>query len=175
MRITYDARVDAAYIYLTDTMGDLETVAHACVVMLDFTEQERLAGIEVLDASIRLDLPYLRPYIDKLDGPVFRWFHFTWELEELLKRELPIEATGVHGKAWVEEIQRSAVKIRFDGADEIRAVTRKELEDLDITPTQTIRGMGIMRTLYEMGRPPWPSKPHTIKVERDLPELTPNQ
>ena len=53
-------------------------------------------------------------------------------------------------------------------------MTRKELEDLDITPTKVIEKLGILHTLYEMGRPYWPAKPYTIKVERDLSELTPN-
>ena len=175
MRITYDAGVDAAYIYLTERRGDLETVVHDYVVMLDFVEGDRLAGVEVLDASMRLDLAYLRPYIDKLDGPVFRWFHLTWELKNLLKEEFPIEATETHDKVWVKEVSRNTVKVRFDGTGEIREVGRKELEDLDITPAKAIRKLGILHTLYEMGRPPWPAKPYTFKVERDLSELTPNQ
>ena len=141
--------------------------------MVDLDPNHRLEGIEVLDASVRLDLRHLRPHIDKLDGPVFRWFHLTWEMESLLKQESPIEATERHGKAWVEEVGRSAVKIRFDGNGEIREITRRELEDLDITPRQVIRKLGILHTLYEMGRPPWPAKSYSIEVSRDLSELTP--
>ena len=178
MRITYDSVADASYIYLTDDRKHLETITvepFGFDLMLDVDEDQRLQGIEVLDASTRLDLRYLRPHIDKLDGPVFRWFHFTWQMENLLKKGHPIEGSETHEKAWVKEVGRNIIKIGFDGTEEIREVTRKELEDLDITPTKVIRELGVLHTLYEMGRPPWPAKLYTITVERDLSELTPSQ
>lgn len=178
MRITYSAEVDVAYIYLTDERGSVDTVVvdpDRLDIMLDFDFSERLVGVEVLDASERLDLKHLRQHIDKVDGPVFRWFHLTWELESLLKKELPIEATETHGKVWVKEVSQNTVKVRLDNTGEIREVTRRELEDLDITPAKVIRELGILRTLYEMGRPSWPAKPYTLKVERDISELTPKQ
>lgn len=178
MRITYSADVDVAYIYLTDQRGSIDTIVvdpERIDLMLDFDFSERLVGVEVLDASMRLDLRYLRPHIDKLDGPAFRWSHFVWEMRDLLKHESPIETSESHGKTWVEEVARDTVKIRLDSTGEIRDVTRKELEDLDITPYKVTRGLGILHTLYEMGRPPWPAKPYTIKVQRDISELIPNQ
>ncbi len=177
MKITYDSEADAAYIYLVDKRNHMESVLVEEVdfwLVVDLNPDHRLEGIEVLDASERLDLKHLRPHIDKLDGPVFRWFHLARELESLLKREQPIDSTKYHGKAWVAELGRDRVKIRFDGISEVQEIVREELEDLDITPTKVIKSLGILHTLYEMGRPPWPSKPYTIKVERDLSELTPN-
>jgi uncharacterized protein YuzE len=59
MRITYDKSVDVAYIYLTDGIeaGGVEKT-YCCDPMevngqihLDFDQQGRLIGIEVLDAS----------------------------------------------------------------------------------------------------------------------------
>ena len=178
MRITYDSVADAAYIYLVEKRNHLESVLVEEVdfwLVVDLDPDHRLEGIEVLDASERLDLKHLRPHIDKLDGPVFRWFHLARELENLLKEELPIEATNFHGKAWVTEVGRDTVKIRLDSISETKEVARKELEDLDITPTKVIEKLGILHTLYEMGRPPWPTKPYTFKVDRDLSELAPSQ
>ena len=177
MRITYDSVADAAYIYLVEQRNHMESIQVDSVdfwLVVDLDPDHRLEGIEVLDASERLDLKHLRPHIDKLDGPVFRWFHLTRELESLLENEMPVEATKSHAKAWIREVGRNTVKIRFDGSEETREIARKELEDLDITPDRVIRKLGILHTLYEMGRPPWPAKPHTIKVERDLSQLTPD-
>ena len=178
MRITYSADADAAYVYLTDELDNVDTVVvdpDRMDLMIDFNFKDRLAGIEVLDASERLDLRYLRPHIDKIDGPVFRWWHFVAEMRDLLEQESPIEATPRHDKTWVKEVGRSSVKIRLDKTGETREVTRSELEDLDITPFKVIRELGILYTLYEMGRPPWPTKPRTFPLQRDLPELTANQ
>lgn len=176
MRITYSAEVDVAYIYLTDERGTVDTVVvdpDRGDLMLDFDVSERLVGIEVLDASMRLDLRHLRPYIEKLDGPHFRWSHFALEMRDLLEQESPIEETQFHAKTWVEEVGKSMVKIRSDKTGEIQEITRSQLEDLDITPAKVIRDMGIFHTLYEMGRPPWPAKPRRYPLQRDFAELIP--
>jgi len=165
MKITYDAKADAAYIYLTESRDTEETQTRDYEIMLDFSSQKQLNGIEVLNASRKLDLPYLRPFIDKLDGPVFRWFHLAWEIDEMIRKGIPIEATNSHGKAWAEDVKRDVLKIRFDGSNDAIMVTRKDLESMDIMSSYVISDMGIMHTLYEMGRPQWPSKPHVLKVE----------
>ena len=62
MKITYDASVDAAYIYLTDNpKPDGVARTYSCdptevngEINLDFDTAGRLIGIEVLDASKRL-------------------------------------------------------------------------------------------------------------------------
>jgi uncharacterized protein YuzE len=59
MRITYDKSVDAAYIYLADGIAAGGVAKTYCCdpvevngqIHLDFDEQGRLVGIEVLDAS----------------------------------------------------------------------------------------------------------------------------
>ena len=164
MRITYDAVADAAYVYLVESIQEPETVTHDYNVMLDFMAGERLVGIEVLDASVRLDLKYLRPHIDKIDGPVFRWPHFIRKVSRFLDLETPIEGTDWHEKAWVEEIGPDRVRIRLDQSGEVYEVSREQLEDLDITPFKAVRKLGILGALYEMGRPPWPAKPYAATV-----------
>ncbi len=62
MRITYDSKADAAYIYLVDEIP-AGGVAKTCPcdprevqgqINLDFDSEGRLLGIEVLDASKKL-------------------------------------------------------------------------------------------------------------------------
>ena len=67
MEISYDPRVDAVYIKLIS--GKHQVITHNVDddVALDFDAQERLVGIEVLDASKRLDLNYLLPVMERLD------------------------------------------------------------------------------------------------------------
>jgi uncharacterized protein YuzE len=67
LRIEYDARADAAYIYVTDQIAPgavAKTVpcdpAQAGLINLDFDADGRLLGIEVLDASRRLGPDLLR-------------------------------------------------------------------------------------------------------------------
>ena len=67
LRITYDAQADAVYIYLTERIKEPETREVDDDIILDFDAQERLVGIEVLDASKRLDLNYLLPVMERLD------------------------------------------------------------------------------------------------------------
>ena len=61
MRITYDAKADAVYIYLTDEVSEPETRKVDSEINLDFDTSGRLVGIEVLAASERLDLAHLLP------------------------------------------------------------------------------------------------------------------
>ena len=59
MKITYDAEVDAMYIYLEGKPG--ETVDHTQEIgdgiALDYTGADGVFGIEILDASKRLGFP----------------------------------------------------------------------------------------------------------------------
>ena len=162
MKITYSAEVDVAYVYLTEERGNVDTVVvdpDRVDLMLDFDFSERLVGIEVLDASIRLDLKHLRPYIDKIDGPPFRWSHFKLEMREFLEQESGLSRIPtVRIRPGSRRLGKTPLQFAMDRTGEIREITRAQLEELDITPSKAIREMGILHTLYEMGRPNWPAK-----------------
>ena len=55
MKITYDRAVDALYIRFKDTTVTTQHLTDG--IAADFDAQGRLAGIEILDASKRLDDP----------------------------------------------------------------------------------------------------------------------
>lgn len=69
MRVTYDAAVDAAYIYLVDRIDTGGVARTVCVdprevdgmINLDFDSGGRMIGIEVLDASRFLSPEILAP------------------------------------------------------------------------------------------------------------------
>jgi uncharacterized protein YuzE len=69
VRVEYDPDVDAAYIYLTEIKpGGVATTVpgwpntQAFEINLDFDADGRLLGIEVLDASKRLPIDFLRDF-----------------------------------------------------------------------------------------------------------------
>lgn len=52
MRITYDSEVDALYIRFIETTVTTEHVAEGIAV--DYDSERRIAGIEILDAAMRV-------------------------------------------------------------------------------------------------------------------------
>ena len=65
MKITYDPEADAVYIYLCREVRQPKTQKVNGDIYLDFDEEGHLVGIEVLDASRRLDLSALLPVVVK--------------------------------------------------------------------------------------------------------------
>jgi len=63
VKITYDPEADAVYIYLCREVRQPETREVDEDIYLDFDQENRLVGIEVLDASHRLDLGALLPVV----------------------------------------------------------------------------------------------------------------
>jgi uncharacterized protein YuzE len=74
VRVTYDKTADAAYLYLTEPQARVRSARmHPCdpvgvdaMINLDFDEQGRLIGIEVLAASSKLP-KYLLQSAERLD------------------------------------------------------------------------------------------------------------
>ncbi len=61
MKVTYDPYADAVYIYLTTKKHELTThVIEEEEIMVDIGENRAVVGIEILDASSRLDLEELK-------------------------------------------------------------------------------------------------------------------
>lgn len=74
VRVTYDQKVNAAYVYLADPkarpkvarMYPCDPVEVGGMINLDFDENGRLVGIEVLAASLKLP-QYLLDIAERLD------------------------------------------------------------------------------------------------------------
>jgi uncharacterized protein YuzE len=61
MKITYDSRVDAAYVQLSDLEPD-GVVEASNGINLDMTDDDKLVGIEILHASKKFPLETLFKY-----------------------------------------------------------------------------------------------------------------
>ena len=132
MRITYDAEADAAYIYLTDLIDAPDTRDADTDIYLDFDSGDRLVGIEVLDASKRLDLHYLAPLLYKLDEMGLRWHQLHRELLKRKREGMPVESSTTHAKNWIEEVGEDHVVVRSERTGNSRKITRHEVEDRDV-------------------------------------------
>ncbi len=61
MQITYDAKRDLLYIRLDDRKQELQNRRVSEDMVLDIGEQDKIVGIEILDASKHLNLRSLLP------------------------------------------------------------------------------------------------------------------
>lgn len=78
LKVTYDRQVDAAYIYFEDPAKagapgsavktyECDPIAVDGMINLDFDEEGRVIGIEILDARSKLP-PYLLGTAERLDS-----------------------------------------------------------------------------------------------------------
>ncbi len=88
MRVTYDPSVDAAYMQITSSKGGVETTLVDDHVAVDIDCERRVVGVEILDASSRLDLEDLK----------------TLDFEE-------------HGEATARNLRPGAAAVREEGTD----------------------------------------------------------
>lgn len=63
MRITYNDRGDILYLRLDDRVQDLINVRISEDIVLDIGADDKIAGIEIMNASIKINLDNLLPVI----------------------------------------------------------------------------------------------------------------
>lgn len=61
MKITYDSKNDLLYIRIDPRKQQLENIRVRENIVLDIGEEDKLVGIEILDASRTLDLSQILP------------------------------------------------------------------------------------------------------------------
>ena len=147
MRITYDAAVDAAYIYLSDDVYLPDTRHMDEDINLDFDSHDQLVGIEVLDASKRLNLPFLMAYIDGMED---RWTKLRQELVRRKADDVPVLTVKQQRKNWVEAVGNDYAELkRHDTKNAVR-VTRSEFESAAPKDLQKHKKWAITRALRDI-------------------------
>ncbi|MCH8063298.1 MAG: DUF2283 domain-containing protein [Chloroflexi bacterium] len=158
VRISYDARVDALYIKLIPGKSRVVTTTVDSDINLDFDERDRLVGIEVLEASKRLDLPHLFPVEwegdyggQKLPSTAEKdaWDKLRSELVRRKQEDIPVETLVKHCKNWVEDVSEDFVIVRRDEGGECK-ITRDEFENGTEEMLETKRKWAITRALREL-------------------------
>ena len=153
MRITYDVEVDAAYIYLSATVKDPETVQIDDDINLDFDANNRLVGIEVLSASERLDLSYLEPLVETFQSRPVSWHRLKNELLRRKQLGEPIKTLKQGVKNWVKEVGDDYVILASEHprAVSVRRITREVLENRNLDEHKKHRRKAIVQTLWSIG------------------------
>ena len=141
MRISYDAKIDALYIRIVSGHHQVTTKVVDDDIALDFDEAERLAGIEILDASKRLDLQSLFPieairYTDDQESVsqnhaeprTSDWDQLRHKLAQLKEEGRPVETLVQRKKNWVEEVSEDYVRVKRAETGNIAKITRDQFE-----------------------------------------------
>ena len=134
MRITYDGEADAAYIYLTDKFKEPETRQVDQDINLDVDVVNRLIGIEVLDASRRLDLEYLAPLVENIGRIEPGWPKLRRELLRRKHAGEPVKTRVRRIRNWVKEVGGDHVILLSEKSRKgnTRTITRDEIYDKDL-------------------------------------------
>ena len=137
--VTYDRQADAVYIKLIPGRHRVVTVNVDDDIALNMDEQDRLVGIEVLDASKRLDLRHLLPVdaasgpngaISPWEGPVTEslWDRLRLELTRRKEAGTPVETLDRHRKNWIEEVGDDYIIVRREKTGNTLKITRNAFE-----------------------------------------------
>ena len=151
MRITYDPEADAAYFYIAVKTDVPETREVDGDINLDFDVAERLVGVEVLDASKRLDIDYLLPFLEIIGREEPGWRQLTVKLLRYKQAGTPVKTKTRGMKNWVEEVGRNHVSLRRDMTSTIVRITRDDLENKDREWHENNRRLAIVRALWDLG------------------------
>ena len=147
MRITYDSKADAVYIYLSDDADHFETRQVDPDINLDFDTSGRLRGVEVLDASKRLNLDQLLPGAELLDDASLRWHELRYELVRRKHAGEPIETPVQHVKNWIQEVGYDYVVLVSDRS---KSKTRRKVLRAEIEEPDTERFIGKRRLIVAL-------------------------
>ena len=136
MKVRYDKEYDVAYIYIAGQVKYAGTYSIDFDIHLDLDPDGRLLGIEVLDATRRLDLthPFLVTRDDKIPSG---WPQLREELQRRMDVGLPVILGSKKDNARILDVGEDRVVLSSDSLPEkTLTVTAAELEP-DACSSQT--------------------------------------
>ena len=151
MRITYDPEADAAYFYLATKIDLPETRDVDPDIYLDFDVVERLVGLEVLDASKRLDIEYLLPFLEIIGREEPGWTKLRVNLLRYKQAGTPVTTKDRGTKNWVEQVGRNHVSLRRETTGNVVKVARDDLENKDESWHKENRRLSVVKALWAIG------------------------
>lgn len=151
MRITYDPEADAAYFYLALKAEFPETRDVDPDIYLDFDVAKRLLGVEVLDASKRLDLEYLLPFLEIIGRAEPGWTKLRVKLLRYKQAGTPVETLDRKFNNWVEEVGSNHLSLRREKTGNTVTITRDDLENKSHEWHKDHRRLAIVKALWDMG------------------------
>lgn len=151
MKIRYDPKYDIAYIYVAGQVKYAGTYSLDFDIHLDLDPDGRLLGIEVLDASRRLDLAY--PFLVTGDDKIpAGWPQLREELRRRMDVGLPIVFGPKKDKGRILDVGKDHVVLSADSlSGQTFTVSAAELEG-DACSNQ--QDMGFLTALRILGQYP---------------------
>lgn len=151
MRITYDPEADAAYFYLALKTDLPETRDVDPDIYLDFDVDARLVGLEVLDASKRLDFQYLLPSVEIIGRGEPGWNKLRVELLRCKQAGTPVETLDHKFRNWIEEVGTDYLSLRHEKTGDTVRITRDDLENKDEDWHKNHFRKSIVKALWKIG------------------------
>ena len=113
--------------------------------------EERLLGVEVLDASQRLDLDYLLPSMEIITAEDQGWHQLRATLFRCKQKSIPVTTKKQGSKNWVENIGNDFVELTRGATGNVVRISRSDLDVKDKTWHKTNRRLAIVEALWELG------------------------
>jgi uncharacterized protein YuzE len=153
VKITYDNEVDAAYIYLTAEINEAVTRKVDDDIILDFDGANQLVGIEILDASQRIDLEYLAPFVENIGRIEPGWPKLRQELLRRKQNGEPVKTLKRPVNNWIKKVGLNKAEFLSDESKngEIRVITRAMLEQSDVSKHKLKRQSSLVKALWQIG------------------------
>ena len=155
MKVKYEPEYDIAYIYIAGEVKYVGTHSIDFDIHLDLDDEGRLLGIEVLDATRRLDLAH--PFMVTMDDKCSPgWPKLQEELRRRMEVGLPVITQPKRVKNWIKDVGEDYVVLLRDEAapEHARKIKATDLEDGDLDRHRKRRNLGIIKALQVLGQYP---------------------
>lgn len=155
MKVKYVPEHDIAYIYIAGEVKYVGTHSLDFDIHLDLDEEGRLLGIEVLDATRRLDLE--RPFMVTLDDKCpLGWPKLREELRRRKEVGLPVITQPNRRRNWIKDVGDDYVVLQRDGSENGRSrkIKAEDLENCDSGLHRNKGNLRLIQALRQLGQYP---------------------
>ena len=155
MKVKYVPEYDIAYIYIAGELKHVGTHSLDFDIHLDLDHDGRLLGIEVLDATRRLDLE--RPFMVTIDDKFPEgWPKLREELCRRMSVGLPVISQPKRTRNWIKDVGEDYVVLQRDHSDHCRSrrITAADLESCDLNRHRRNGNLRLIEALRQLGQYP---------------------
>ena len=155
MKVEYEPEYDIAYIHIAGEVKFVGTHSLDLDIHLDLDADGRLLGIEVLDATRRLDLE--RPFLVTMDDKCpSGWPKLKEELRRRKDVGLPVISQPSRLKNWIKDVGEDYVVLQKNQPPNDRSSIMKaeELENYDTNQLRKTGKVRLVRALRQLGQYP---------------------
>lgn len=155
MKVEYEPDYDIAYIYIAGELKYVGTHSLDFDIHLDLDHDGRLLGIEILDATRRLDLE--RPFMVTIDDKFPQgWPKLREELCRRMDVGLPVITQPKRAKNWIKDVGEDYVVLQKDQPPHgrTRKIRATDLESCDLDRHRRSGNLRVIEALRQLGQYP---------------------